>query len=73
VLKSGRPRLDDSPGFRERFATILPRLIAGEISQGQAARELGISVRSLKRYVKQAQARGAYQERRVGVGRHPAF
>jgi hypothetical protein len=53
MLKPGRPRLDDNPGFRERFATILPRLIAGEISQGQAARELGISVRSLKRYMKQ--------------------
>jgi hypothetical protein len=49
MIKPGRPRLDDSPEFRERFATILPRLIAKEISQGQAARKLGISVRSLKR------------------------
>jgi hypothetical protein len=55
MLKPGRPRLEDRPGFRERFATILPRLNAGEISQGRAARELGISVRSLKRYVKQAE------------------
>ena len=54
MIKTGRPRLDDSPGFRERFATILPRLIGKEISQGQAARELDISVRSLKRYVKQS-------------------
>jgi hypothetical protein len=53
MTRPGRPRLDTSPGFRERFATILPRLIAKEISQGQAARELGISVRSLKRYVEQ--------------------
>ena len=51
MIKTGRPRLDDSPGFKEAFATILPRLIGKEISQGQAARELGISVRSLKRYV----------------------
>ena len=53
MIKTGRPRLDDSPGFKEAFATILPRLNGGEISQGQAARELGISVRSLKRYVNQ--------------------
>ena len=51
MIKTGRPRLDDSPGFKEAFATILPRLIGREISQGQAARDLGISVRSLKRYV----------------------
>ena len=51
MIKTGRPRLDSSPGFKEAFATILPRLLGGEISQGQAARELGISVRSLKRYV----------------------
>ena len=51
MIKTGRPRLDDNPGFKEAFATILPRLVGGEISQGQAARELDISVRSLKRYV----------------------
>lgn len=55
MIKPGRPRLDDRPGFHKSFAAILPRLIAKEISQGRAARELGISVRSLKRYVKQAQ------------------
>ena len=54
-MKPGRPRLDDSPAFREDFATILPRIIAKEISQGQAARELGVSVRSLKRYVNQGE------------------
>ena len=53
TMKPGRPRLDDNPAFREGFATILPRLNAGLISQGQAARELRISVRSLKRYVNQ--------------------
>lgn len=52
-VKVGRPGLATSPGFKQRFATILPRVLAKEISQGRAARELGISVRSLKRYVKQ--------------------
>ena len=45
VEKTGRPRLDDRPGFKEAFATILPRLLAKEISQGQAAKALGASVR----------------------------
>ncbi len=53
MIKTGRPRLDDSPEFKEAFAIVLPRLLGGEISQGQAARELRISVRSLERYVKQ--------------------
>jgi hypothetical protein len=52
-LKGGRPRLDLDPDFIRGFATVLPRLRAKEISQGQAARELGISVRSLKRYAAQ--------------------
>ena len=51
MIKTGRPRLDDNPGFKEAFATVLPRLLGREISQGQAASEMGISVRSLKRYV----------------------
>jgi hypothetical protein len=54
MIKPGRPRLDNRQSFWEHFATILPRLIAKEISQGKAARELGISVRSLKRYVRQS-------------------
>ena len=49
-LKGGRPRLDSDPAFIHRFATVLPRVLAKEISQGQAARELDISVRSFKRY-----------------------
>ena len=53
MSQPGRPKLEDSPAFREGFATILPRLVAKEISQGQAARELRVSVRSLKRYVTQ--------------------
>ena len=60
MIKTGRPRLDDSLGFRVAFATILPRLLGGEISQGQAARELGISVRSLKRYLKQGEGAPAH-------------
>ena len=46
--------LDHGETFRRAFATLLPRLRAGDISQGKAAKELGISVRSLKRYVAQA-------------------
>lgn len=57
AIRPGRPRLDHSETFREGFATVLPRLNAKVISQGQAARELGISVRSLKRYVTKATIR----------------
>ncbi len=67
MIKTGRPRLDDSPQFKKAFATILPRLIGGEISQGQAARELGISVRSLKRYVNQV-AGDSSQQPEVHLG-----
>lgn len=52
-VKTGRPRLDTKEGFKEAFATLLPHLRVGDISQGEAARELGMSVRSLKRYVKE--------------------
>jgi len=53
-IKTGRPRLDFDEDFSRGFATILPHLRAGDISQGEAARELGISVRSLKRYLAKA-------------------
>ncbi len=69
MIKTGRPRLDDSPGFKEAFATILPRLIGGEISQGQAARELGISVRSLKRYVINGARDSSISEHTAVVGK----
>ena len=49
--KGGRPRLDSNRNFLRRFAIVLHRWKAGKISQGQAAYELGISVRSFKRYV----------------------
>jgi len=58
MIKPGRPRLEDQEGFKEGFAIVLPRLVAKEISQGAAARELGVSVRSLKRYVEQSQEVG---------------
>ncbi len=71
MIKTGRPRLDDSPEFKEAFAALLPRLIGKEISQGQAARDLGISVRSLKRYVIQG-GRG-YPEHTTVVGENRRF
>ena len=49
--KGGRPRLGDQPDFFERFASVLPALRDGEISKGEAARRLGISHRSLNRYL----------------------
>lgn len=49
-VRTGRPRLDHSEDFRRAFATVLPHLRVGAISQGEAAKELGISVRSIKRY-----------------------
>ena len=54
AVKVGRPRLDHRPGFMESFAAILPRLSAREISQREAAQELGVSVRSLVRYMHRA-------------------
>ena len=53
-VQTGRPRLDGREGFKEAFATLLPRLRAREISQGGAERELGVSVRSMKRYLAKA-------------------
>ena len=50
AIKTGRPRLDTRPGFKHTFATLLTHLKAKAISQGEAARKLGISVRSIKRY-----------------------
>ena len=66
-VKSGRPRLDSNPDFVRRFATVLPSLTAGAISQGQAARELGISVRSLKRYAIKARTSSTPAEPCGGV------
>ena len=69
MIKTGRPRLEDTPGFKEAFATILPPLLGKEMSQGQAARELGISVRSLKRYVNQGVGDISVSEHTALVGK----
>lgn len=49
AVKSGRPRVEDAGNFSERFAHILPRLRQGEISVRRAAKELGVSSRTLRR------------------------
>jgi len=50
-ISVGRPRLDTRKAFRRGFALILPPLLAGEISKGEAARRLMVSRRSLGRYL----------------------
>ena len=47
--RPGRPRLTDSSGFEEAFCRILPRLLGGSLSIRQAARELSVSPRSVRR------------------------
>ncbi len=54
--KGGRPRLGDHTDFYRRFASVLPALREGEMSKGEAARQLGISHRSLNRYLSQLPA-----------------
>ena len=49
--RGGRPRyIDSRPGFWEGFAVVLGQLRAREISPERAAEELGVFVRSFKRY-----------------------
>ncbi len=55
ATKGGRPALRDQEWFQRGFAAILPRLSDGTVSQRQAARELGVSARSV----------GSYLERRA--------
>ena len=45
----GRPKVTDRKGFPKRFGDILERLIRGDISRRQAAKELGIGYATLKR------------------------
>jgi DNA invertase Pin-like site-specific DNA recombinase len=45
----GRPRVIDRRGFSHRFGDILERLIRGDISRRQAAKELKIGYATLKR------------------------
>src|ERR671919_1031273 len=47
--KIGRPRVIDRRRFSRRFGAILERLIQGEISRRQAAKELKIGYATLKR------------------------
>jgi hypothetical protein len=49
--KRGRPRVWDIPNFKETFSRILPRLIKGQMSLHEGARILGVSIRTLRRYV----------------------
>src|SRR5919106_3580477 len=56
--KIGRPRVMDRRGFTNRFGAILERLIQGEISRRQAAKELKIGYATLKRLL-DAQTREA--------------
>ena len=52
--KGGRPRLDAQEDFVEGFCQLLPRLSAGTITRGEAARRLRVSHRSLIRYLRMA-------------------
>jgi putative DNA-invertase from lambdoid prophage Rac len=47
--KIGRPKVTDRKGFSARFGAILERLLKGDISRRQAAKELGIGYATLKR------------------------
>ena len=49
--QEGRPRLDAQEDFVERFCQLLPRLHDGSMSKAEAARRLGVSVRSVGRYL----------------------
>ena len=48
-IKIGRPRFTGRDGFDRRFGAILERLIGGDISRCQAAKELHIGYPTLKR------------------------
>jgi putative DNA-invertase from lambdoid prophage Rac len=47
----GRPRVIDRRGFQSRFGAILERLLKGDISRRQAAKELNIGYATLKRLI----------------------
>ena len=51
VAKGGRPRLDAQEDFVEGFCQLLPRLSDGSMSKAEAARRLGVSHRSVSRYM----------------------
>ena len=66
--KGGRPRLDHRPGFARRFAQVLRSLERGETSKAEAARLLGISRRSVNRYMKLASGHVGLMEADVRRG-----
>lgn len=47
---TGRPPLTDSPEFLPRLYEVLPALAAGDITVANAAKQVGCSRRSLRRY-----------------------
>ena len=49
--RGGRPRLYDTGEFIKAVCEVLPHHKCNEMSQNEVARTLGISVRSLKRYM----------------------
>jgi len=49
--RGGRPRLYDTGEFIKAVCEVLPHLRGNGMSQNEVARTLGISVRSLKRYM----------------------
>jgi hypothetical protein len=49
VIKTGRPKVTDRPGFNHRFGDILERLSNDQVSRNKAAKELGIGYATLKR------------------------
>ena len=54
----GRPRVTDRRGFKHRFGAVLERIVAGDISRRQAARELDIGYATLKRLIDAQKAGG---------------
>ncbi len=47
----GRPSVMDRRGFKKRFGAVLERLLAGDTSRRDAAKELGIGYATLKRLI----------------------
>ena len=50
--KGGRPRLDAQEDFVKGFCQLLPRLNDGSMSRSEAANRLGVSHRSVSRYMR---------------------
>lgn len=66
----GRPRLDRQQGFLKALYRVLPHVYAGTVSQRQAAVELCISARSLKRYMEQHDRKAAKGVPATATGSH---